>query len=88
MVRGRNAEPHHLRLKVLTCMVPALKRAAWFFYLPDNGCIRHCLAIHEQPYRIAVDMDNASALPTRPQRQQQTQRAVYNWAKNTHTTSR
>jgi hypothetical protein len=36
--------------------------AAWVFYLPDNGCIRHCLAIHEQPYRIAVDMmDNASA---------------------------
>ena len=37
----------------------------------------------------AVDMmDNASALPTCPQRQQQQQTAVQNWLKITHTTSR
>src|SRR3981081_1279171 len=33
-------------------------------------------------------MDNASALPTCPQRQQQKKTAVRNWSKITHTTSR
>jgi hypothetical protein len=38
---------------------------------------------------IAVDMmDNASALPTCPQRQQQQKTALRKWAKITHTTSR
>jgi hypothetical protein len=38
---------------------------------------------------VAVDMmDNASALPTCPQRQQQQKTAIRIWSKITHTTSR
>jgi hypothetical protein len=33
-------------------------------------------------------MDNASALPTCPQSQQQQKQQIQNWAKSTHTTSR
>src|ERR1700716_518148 len=39
------------------------------------------------PLRLDM-MDNASALPTCPQRQQQKKTAVRNWFKITHTTSR
>jgi hypothetical protein len=42
-----------------------------------------------RPVAVAMDMmDNASALPTCPQRQQQHKTAVRKWAKITHTTSR
>jgi hypothetical protein len=42
-----------------------------------------------RPADIAVDMmDNANALPTCPQRQQQKKTAVRKWFKITHTTSR
>ena len=45
----RNEE--YLRLKVLTCMLPALKQhprgfSRNFVSQLDNGCTRHCLAIH------------------------------------------
>jgi hypothetical protein len=50
--------------------------------LPLHRCVRIVTG-------IAVDMmDNASALPTCPQRQQQKKTAVRKWSKITHTTSR
>jgi hypothetical protein len=50
---------------------------------------RHCADRPRGAADIAVDMmDNASALPTRPQRQQQQKTALQKCAKITHTTSR
>src|SRR5215475_12168070 len=48
---------------------------------------RHATRRACQPFAVDM-MDNASALPTCPQRQQQQKTAVRKWAKITHTTSR
>ena len=89
----------YLRLKILTCMLPhpvadSTPSRATSRIVP-GAASTHAMRRRHSADRaggtadIAVDMmDNASALPTCPQRQQQEKTAVRKWSKITHTTSR
>ena len=69
----RNEE--YLRLKIdlhAAGAIAAPRACSTFVHQPDDGEARQCVAEHPCECAIAMDMmDNASALPTCPQRQQQ-----------------
>ena len=65
------------------------QRGQWPRCALPNRPPNHCTEREGGDANIAVDMmDNASALPTCPQRLQQQKAAFRKWAKITHTTSR
>ena len=86
----------YLRLKILTCMLPAsIGDSAFQLFFVDLPIVSKappCRKLGNANRNIAVDMplrlDNASALPTCPQRQHQQQSGDRNWLKLTHSTAR